>query len=156
MVLLKNLGGCAANRGSSRKTLGQACLLRRPLPLLQGPIPGVCADDAQLHPHLHKHQGRLAGGHCRALLRPRQLPAGRGTPGFGTPLCQAREEQAMTAFCQNCACCQVWAVGLCQVRFVNVTKLATLHSNVTHVVDPLMVANHTLRIVDRDGEAVTK
>ena len=42
-----------------------------------GAVPGLRAHEQELHPHRHRDQGGVAGGHRAALLRPLQLPDGR-------------------------------------------------------------------------------
>eukprot|EP00983_Pelagomonas_calceolata_P058476 1145505-Pelagomonas_calceolata.AAC.1 len=38
--------------------------LRRAVTLFMGAVPRVCAHHEELHPDLHRHQGRVAAGHC--------------------------------------------------------------------------------------------
>ena len=59
---------------------------------LQGPVPGVCVYDSQLHPHGDRDQGRVAGGYRAPLLRVGEFPGRRGAPRPGAVVLQKEIE----------------------------------------------------------------
>merc|ERR1719223_1376945 len=59
------------------------------------PVQRVRAHLQELHPHVHRHQGRLAGRARAALLRPEELPAVRGEAHLGADIPQKGQELMM-------------------------------------------------------------
>lgn len=49
----------------------------------QGLVSRIRADHQELHPNLHRHQGRVAARHRGALLRAQQFPSWRSEESAG-------------------------------------------------------------------------